>query len=154
MSRLGDGEDLSIATPEDFGIRRGEDGELLPIKQRVPGTEHAIRCIPLTGGKLDEYNDVLERGDADEERIAQLLREHIVEGIGAEATAEKVTEEYPGYLIPGLLQALKDSSGHSVFLETQARRNEEVKANAELVEAVGGIERIEELAALDDEPQR
>jgi hypothetical protein len=52
-----------------------------------------------------------------------------------------------------LLQALKDSSGFDVFLETQARRNEEIKTNAELVEAMGGPEGLEELAALDGEQQ-
>lgn len=151
MTSLNDGDDLEIAHEADFGISRGEDGDLLPIKQRIPGTDKAIKCKPLTGGAVDEYQDVLEGATADSERVAELFRSHIVEGIGSEATAAKVDEEYPGYVVPGLIQALKNSSGHDVFLAVQAARNEEIKTNAELIEAMGGVEGLEGLADLDGE---
>jgi hypothetical protein len=151
MTNLNDGDDLDIAHEKDFGVQRDEDGELLPVKQRIPGTDKAIKCQPLTGGAVDEYAAVLEGQSTDAERVADLLRSHIVEGIGADATPEKVEHEYPGYLVPGLIQALKNSSGHDVFVEVQAQRNEEIKPNAELIEMLGGAEGLQSLADLDGE---
>lgn len=86
MTRLNSGEDLEIAHPDDFGVTRNEDGDLAPVKQRIPGSDKAIKCRPLSSGDIEEYQDILEGDNADDERVAELLSEHIIEGIGATPT--------------------------------------------------------------------
>lgn len=133
-TNLADGDGLEIATEEDFGIAVDDRGDLVPVKQQIPGTEKAIRCRPLPSGALERYQDVLEGEEADDGRIAELFEEFIVEGVGSDATEEWVAEVCPGYLVSGLIQALKNSSGYDVFLAVQQLRSEEIRRNAEVLQ--------------------
>lgn len=148
-TRLNDGEGLEIAHEEDFGIARNDDGELLPVKQRIPGTDKAIECIPVASGPRQEYGDVFDGADPDADRVAELFDEHIVEGIGADATAEDIEgkDGIPYGLVSGLVQALKNSSGEDVFLAVEEQRNEELAQQMDLLDRVGE-ERVETLAEL------
>lgn len=121
-TRLNDGEGLEIAHEEDFGIQRGEDGDLLPVTQRIPGTEKAIKVRPPA--QITEYEDVFEQTTASDSRVAEVLDRFVVEGIGQGADEQWVTET-PDYLVAGILQAIKNAGGHEVFLATQQQQTEE-----------------------------
>lgn len=129
-TRLNDGEGLEIAHPEDFGISRDTEGDVLPLMQRIPGTDMAIRVRPLVGGEAESYEDVLEQPNAPDERVEELFDAHIVEGIGSDGDLSQI----PDYLVPGLIQAIKNSSGHEVF---RAVEEQQVQENLAAVEALG-----------------
>lgn len=131
-TRLSDGEGLSIAHPEDFGVSRDGEGEVSPLKQRIPGTDMAILVKPLVGGKAEEYEDVLESDRADDERVEDLFEEHIIEGIGSRGDLSAI----PDYLVPGLIQAVKNSSGHEVF---RAVEEQQLQENVAAIEALDGM---------------
>jgi len=139
-TRLNDGEKLEIAEPEDFGIRRNDDGELKPVKQRIPGTDKAILCKPVVDSEPVE--EVLEAADPTEDDIDALADEYIVEGLGASGALS----DYPDYLIQGVLQAVKNASGNDVFLAAQNQRVEENLAQLDVV----GEEDLEKLKAFAD----
>ena len=130
-TRLNDGEDLEIAHPEDFGVQRDGDGELTPLKQRIPGTEMAVLVKPMRGGDYEAWEDVLEEDEADDDRVDEFLREFIVEGIGSNGL-----DEVPDYVTPGLVQAVKNGSGHEVF---RAMREQQTKENLAAIEALDGV---------------
>lgn len=132
MTRLNDGADLEVATEEDFGIRRDSEGDLQAVKQRIPGTDKAIKCIPLVPSVREEYTDVLDSDDAEAERIAELWQSQIVEGIGADASPEKIEDNLPYGIIAGINQALKNSSGEQVFLAVREQVNEEIAGQVQL----------------------
>lgn len=140
VGSLGDGDDLEIATEEDLGIRRGDDGRLVPVKQRIPGTEKAVRVRPPVDGALEKYSDVFAMGrggqDASDEKCAELLRAHVTEGIGADADTEWVRNT-PDYLVAGVVQAIKNAGGYHVFLAVQEQRNEEMALDAKAARAMG-----------------
>lgn len=130
-TRLNDGADgLEIAHPEDFGISRDDDGELLPVKQRIPGTEMAIRVKPLVGGAYDRWEDILEGKSDETDRVDALFKERIDEGIGAQGI-----DEVPDYVVPGLVQAIKNSSGHEVFRAVEEQETKEQMAQMEAMDS-------------------
>lgn len=133
-TRFADGEDndLEIAHPEDFGVRRNDEGELTPVKQRIPGTEHAVKVKPLVGGAAERYEDVLEEDRADDDRVEEFFKEFIAEGIGSSGDLSNV----PDYLVSPLIQAVKNSSGFSAFSAVQ---QQQMRENAAALEAVGGM---------------
>ena len=130
-TRLSDGEDLEIAHPEDFGVQRDGDGELTPLKQRIPGTEKAVLVKPMRGGDYEDWKDVLEEDEADDERVDAFLREFIEEGIGSNGL-----DEVPDFVVPGLIQAVKNGSGHEVF---RAVQEQQTKENLAAIEALDGV---------------
>lgn len=140
-TRLNDGEDLEIAEPEDFGIQRGPEGDLKPVKQRIPGTDRAIRCKPVVDSEPVE--SVLEAADPSPKAIDDVAQEHIVEGIGANGDLS----DLPDYLIQGVLQAIKNASGNDVFLAVQEQRAQE---NLGMLQTLGEDD-IEKLRGLMDE---
>lgn len=134
-TRLNDGSELEIAHEEDFGIRRDPDTEeLLPVKQRIPGSDKAIKVKPVHGGAREKYADVFDSGDAEPERVAEVFNEFIVEGIGADADAEWVETGSPYGVVPALIQALKNSSGEDYFLAVLEQRDEEMRQNLKMLE--------------------
>lgn len=128
-SRLGDGKGLEIADPADFGISRDEDEELRPLKQRIPGTDKAVSVKPLNSSQVEKYDEALNRNAADDELVDEMFREHIVEGPGSDGLHDGL----PGYIVSGLIQAIKNSSGYDVFLATQEQRQEETQANLRMM---------------------
>jgi len=131
-TRLNDGDGLDVAHPEDFGFVRGEDGEAQPLRQKIPGMDKAILVTPLVGGAVNEWEDVLESDAADDDRVDEFLETHIVEGVGANGLHDGL----PDYLVPGLIQAVKNSSGHEVF---QAVESQQAQENLAMVEQMGGV---------------
>lgn len=155
-TRLADGEadDLEIAQPEDFEVRRDADGEIIPVKQRIPGTDKAVLVRPMPPGAFEANLDVLEGTTEDSARQAGVLSEWIVEGPGAEADAEYVEQSLRGGALPGLLAAIRNAAGYEVLLADFRQRMGENAAIADRM----GVE-IEELlhsemqAQLGDELQ-
>lgn len=131
-TRLNDGEDLEIAHPEDFGVSRNGDGELQGVKQRIPGTDRAVLVKPMAGGEFEEWKDVLEEDEADDDRVDEFFREFIEEGIGSGGY-----DEVPEYVAPGLIQAVKNGSGHEVFRAVQEQQTRENLAAMEALDGVG-----------------
>ncbi|WP_324757098.1 hypothetical protein [Haloarcula montana] len=129
-TRLNDGSDLQIAQPEDFGVHRDDNGDLVPQKQRIPGTDLAIKVKPLVGGAAERYEDVLESDRADDERVEEFFDEFIAEGVGSAGDLDNV----PDYLVSGLIKAIKNSSG---FGSHQAVQQQEMEENAAAMQAVG-----------------
>lgn len=119
-TRLNDGADLEIAQPEDFGISRDGEGDLVPVKQRIPGTEMAVKCRPLVGGAVDDWEDVLEGSNPEDDRVDEFFREYIEEGIGSEGI-----NDAPDYLVPALIEAVKNSSGYEVFQHLKEEQERE-----------------------------
>lgn len=148
-TRLNDGDGLEIAHEEDFGIQRNDGGDLLPVMQRIPGTEKAIKVKPLTPGQRAEYSDVLDTGDADAERVAELWNTHIVDGVGSDVDPADLEGEdgIPYGLSAAINQALKNSSGVELFLAVREQQDEELDANMRLLERVGD-DNLEQLTAL------
>lgn len=140
-THLADGEELEIAHPEDFGVARNERGELEPVKQRIPGTEKAVRCKPLVDGAVDRWEDVLEGASPDDDRVDEFLREYVVEGIGSDGL-----NNIPDYVVPGLIEAVKRSSGYEVFSRIQEAELEENLQTIQAMENVpeGLLDRIAE----------
>lgn len=130
-TRLNDGSDLEIAHPEDFGVQRDGDGELTPLQQRIPGTDKAILVNPMRGGDYQNWKDVLEEDEADDDRVDEFLQEFIAEGIGSEGI-----DEVPDFVVPGLIQAVKNGSGHEVF---RAIEEQQTKENLAAIEALDGV---------------
>lgn len=118
-TNLNDGEGLQIAHPEDFGVARDGEGELVPTAQRIPGTDRAVRVKPLVGGAHDRWKHVLEGDEADDEEVDAFLEEYIVEGIGSNGL-----QDVPDYLVPALIEAVQNSSGFEVFQKLQNRQQE------------------------------
>jgi len=148
-TRLNDGEGLEIAEPEDFGIHRDGDGELKPVKQRIPGTDKAIRCKPVVDSEPIET--VLEASDPSEDDIDAVASEYIVEGLGAGGNLS----DLPDYVIQGVLQALKNASGNDIFLAVENQRVEENVGQLQAVSAED-LEKMQSLLGeeLDELPQR
>lgn len=132
MTRLNDGAELEVAQEEDFGISRDSDGELQPVKQRIPGTDKAILCVPVVPSIREEYTDVFDSDDADPDRVAELWNDRIEEGIGSDVDPSTVENEMPYGLIAGINQALKNSSGEQVFLAVREQVNEELAGQVEM----------------------
>ncbi len=131
-TRLGDGEGLEVADPADFSIQRDGEGDIIPVKQKIPGTDKAVLVHPLHGGAVEEYSDVLEGENADDERVDEFLETHIVRGPGQNGIGD-----LHDYVIPALIQAVKNSSGHDLFIGAQEQRSKEVAANMRMMEAMG-----------------
>ena len=129
-SKLGDGKGLEIADPSDFGISRDGDEELRPLRQRIPGTDKAVLVKPLNASEVEKYDAVLNRNAADDDMVDEMFREHIVEGPGADGLHSGL----PGYLVSGLIQAVKNSSGYDVFLAVQEQRREEQEGNLQMLQ--------------------
>lgn len=129
-TRLNNGADLEIAHPEDFGIVRDDDGEIQPTKQKIPGTDKAILVTPLVDGAYKRHETVLEStGEADDEEVDALFRERIVKGIGSDGLSG-----VPDYMVSGLVQAIKDSSGYQVFQEVEQIREKEQMSRIEAMD--------------------
>ncbi|WP_137288625.1 hypothetical protein [Natronorubrum halophilum] len=131
-TRLNDGEDLEIAHAEDFGISRNGDGELQGVKQRIPGTDRAVLVKPMAGGQFEEWKDVLEEDEADDDRVDEFFQTFIEEGIGSGGY-----DEVPEYVAPGLIQAVKNGSGHEVFRAVQEQQTRENLAAMEALDGIG-----------------
>lgn len=147
-TRLNDGADLEIAEPEDFGIHRDGEGDLKPVKQRIPGTEKAILCKPVVDSEPIET--VLEAADPDEDDIDGVAEEYVVEGLGSEGNLS----DFPDYVVQGVLQALKNASGNDIFLAVENQRMEENVGQLQAVSAED-LEKMQSLLGedLDDLPQ-
>lgn len=131
-TRLGDGDGLEIAHAEDFGVTRNSDGEVNPLMQKIPGFNKAVKVKPLVGGDVDEWTDVIEKDEADNDRVDEFLREFIVEGIGSNGIGE-----VPDYIVPGLVQAVKNASGHEVFLAVEDQQLSESMGMIQQMQGVG-----------------
>jgi len=164
MTRLNDGDELEIASETDFGISRGTDGELLPVKQRIPGTDKAIKVVPVSAGAREEYADVLEGRSDDEERVAELWNEHVVEGPGTDVSPDDIRARFPYGLVAGINQALKNSSGEDVFSAVQEQQATTMKrqvkmmgdvreANPELVDQIAE-DAVDEASNSNDKQQQ
>ncbi|WP_323190453.1 hypothetical protein [Halostella sp. PRR32] len=130
-TRLNDGNDLEIAHAEDFGVARNADGDLQGVKQRIPGTDKAVLVKPMAGGEYEDWKDVLEDDEADDDRVDEFFQTFILDGIGANGY-----DEVPEYVTPGLIQAVKNGSGHEVF---RAVQEQQTKENLAAMEALDGI---------------
>lgn len=130
-TRLNDGDDLEIAHPEDFGVTRNEQGDLTGVKQRIPGTDKAVLVKPMVAGGYEEWKDVLEEDEADDERVDAFFREYILEGVGSGGY-----DEVPEFVVPGLIAAVKNGSGHEVF---RAIQEQQTKENLQAMEALDGV---------------
>ena len=131
-TRLGDGEGLEIAHPEDFGVRRDDEGELQGLPQRIPGTDYAVMVKPMAGGEYESWKGVLESDEADDDRVDEFLQTFVLEGIGSGGLGE-----VPEYIVPGLIQAVKNGSGHEVFRAVQDQQTQENLAALEALDGVG-----------------
>lgn len=141
-TRLNDGEDLEIAHPEDFGVARDDSGDLQPLQQRIPGTDKAVLVKPMVGGAAERYDDVLNESNADDERVEDLLNEFIVEGIGSSADLDRI----PDFLVPGLIQAIRNASGMEVFRAVEEQQLREDMAAIEALDGMGDMEGLFEKA--------
>lgn len=137
-TRLNDGQGLEIATWEDFGIEYGDDGELKPVTQRVPGSDYAIRVRPVID--VEPVADVLEQPNPDDDRVDEVAEKHIVEGPGADGNLS----DGPDYVIVAILQAIKGSSGNEYRQATEKQRLQE---EAELMNSVG-MDNLQDLAEI------
>lgn len=146
-TRLNDGDGLEIATPADFGIERDAEGNLKPIKQRLPGSDDlAILVTPVVD--VEPVADVLEGTNPDDDRVDEVADQYIVEGPGADGSLS----DFPDYVINAVLQAIKDASGHQYFRAAEQRR---LKEEAELIDTIG-VDKLNEMAKVgqdsNDEP--
>lgn len=148
-TRLADGEDddLEIASPEDYEVQRNDEGDILPVKQRIPGTDDALLVKPMPPGAFNEWKSVLEGQDEDTEKQAEVMREWIVEGPGADATAEYVEDQLRGGVVAGLLKAIRNAAGYEVL---KGNREEEMEEGLKVLDQVEG-DRLKDLVDLGEE---
>lgn len=148
-THLGDGEGLEIAHPEDFGISRDDNGDVSPVKQRIPGTDMAIRCRPLVDGAIDRWQDVLEGANPDDDRVDEFLQTYVVEGVGQDGL-----QDIPDYVVPGIIEAVKRSSGYEVFQQIQEAQIEENLQTIQAMDQVpeGVLERVMDQQQGDETP--
>lgn len=108
-----------LASADDFRIQRDEDGELLPVREAVPGMEKDIKCIPLPDGAGNRLIPETARpADMDDEHVVEVLDEWIVEpdfNIDRSRDPEEVLEEFKSFPLSPLLQAVFNASGYEVF---------------------------------------
>lgn len=124
-------EDLEVASPEDFFVKRDSDDNLQAVTQQLPGVEQVVRVIPMTMGDVAEYG--LDEGEElDDAQVAELFNNHwadVVEDDDFEVTEEMITEDMIGFGKEPLIQAILLASG---FASQQAMNIEQMQQLAEL----------------------
>lgn len=116
-----DGDDLEVADPNDFFITRSDGENPDPVKQRIPGTDDALRIVPLTNAKLEAWGDELESDDPDEETVADVFN-YALADLDRTLTADDIDRNMIGYGVAPLMQAVKNASGYQAFLGYQEQR--------------------------------
>lgn len=131
----GEEEELEIAAPEDFEVQRDEDGEIVPVRQRIPGTDQAILVRPMPPGAFNRWLDVLTGQDESTENQARVLSEWVVEPQSwANADVEYIEQNLKGGVIGGILKAIRNSAGYEVF---RAAREEDLAEASTLMGQMG-----------------
>lgn len=145
-TRLADGLDgeLEIAQPEDFEVQRDGDGEILPVPQRIPGTDKAIMVRPMPPGDFQKWLPVLEGQEEDTDKQAEVMRTYIAEGPGADADVDYVENRLKGGVLGGLLKAIRNAAGYEVL---RGNREQELEENAPMLKQID-LEDLEGLARL------
>lgn len=99
----------AIASPADFAHKRDADGDLLPVTQRVPGTQKYVRVRPITQAEANEY--LPETGDpramADDEILA-LIHEFVIE---PDLSHVEDVDDFLAFGVDPLLFAVMQASG-------------------------------------------
>ncbi|MFC7202858.1 hypothetical protein ACFQJC_04975 [Haloferax namakaokahaiae] len=129
-STINDGEELELADPSDWFVRR-KDGDSLPepVKQQIPGTEQAILVRPPLSGHLEAWSGSLTSDDPDPKDLAEMFNICLPQ-LDFEVTPEMVEgdldghEGMIGYGPLPLRQAILNAAGFQSFLgyrENQAK---------------------------------
>jgi hypothetical protein len=127
-------EEGEIATEDDFKVKRDENGDLLPVKTKVPGRDKYVVHYPISNGVGNKYlpddydltkmssaqiagllNDVLVRPDMD-------VSEDDVESGDFYAFADAQT----------LVSIIADKSGYDIL---KAQTMEMIQGNEEILQA-------------------
>lgn len=116
-----DGSELEVADPSDFFVTRSDGERPDPVKQRIPGTEQALRIRPLTNGHLERWGDALESDDPDEETVAEVFS-YALADLDGEVTPDDVDQNMLGYGVAPILQAVKNASGYQAFMGFREQR--------------------------------
>lgn len=137
-TRLADGagEDLQIATPEDYEVERTGDGPwheaIKPVPQRIPGTDDHIMVRPIPPGPFAEWLPVLEGEEEDSERQAEIMRKAITEPEPfATADVDYVENGLRGGVLGGILRAIRNAAGYEVL---KGNREQAIEENAAMME--------------------
>lgn len=111
-------EDQPIASSEDFRIQRDEGGDLLPVREPVPGMDKDIRTIPLPDGAANRLiPDSLSPDDMEPAQVVEVLDEYVVEPdfqIDRDRDPEDVLDEFKAFVTGPLMQAVYNASGYDV----------------------------------------
>lgn len=116
-----DGADLEVADPSDFFVTRSDGETPDPVKQRIPGTDQALRVRPLTNGHLERWGDALESDDPDEAVVAEVFS-YALADLDGDVTAADVDQNMLGYGVAPVLQAIKNASGYQAFMGFREQR--------------------------------
>jgi len=138
----------AIAVEEDFKHKRGDDGEILPVWQTLPGGQKYVLVRPLTQGEANEY--LPEDGnilDLDDPQIVTLLDEfyvqpnfdgldlkdrHIDEHRKGAYSDDNPLDDFGAYGVSPLLMAIANASNFDVFKGMLADNAEMVRAAEEI----------------------
>lgn len=121
--------DDALATVEDFTHTRDGDGELLPVREPLPGGEKEVEVIPMRQGDANEYLPASgDPRELDDDELLELLAEFYVT---PDFSGVESLDDVLAFGLDPLLMALMNASGFDMAADMLADSNE-------LVEAVQG----------------
>ena len=121
--------DEALATVEDFTHSRDGDGELLPVRESLPGGSKEVEVIPMRQGDANEYLPASgDPSQLDDDEILELIKEFYVT---PDFSGVESLDEVLAFGLDPLLMALMNASGFDMAADMLADSNE-------LVEAVQG----------------
>lgn len=131
--------DLEIAQPDDFFVKRDAEDNLQAVTQKIPGVQEHLRVVPMTMGDVNEYG--LDEGlDLDDEDLADIFNNHLAD-LEEDITADDVSDNMIGFGRDALLQTILRASGYDM---QNAINIEQFEMLSELDE--GNFQRILEMA--------
>lgn len=124
----------AVASREDFEVQRGSDGDVLPVWERVPGTQKWVQVVPARQGDANRY--LPESGDPNDltdKKIAEILNTFFVEPEWNldTSTPEEAIGDIKAFGVEPLVMAWYNASGFEYQMGM-------VSDNADLLQAVEG----------------
>lgn len=120
--------DNEFASPDDFKVQRGSDGELLPQTEETQ--LGVVRVIPMAYGDIEEYFGSASVADIGPAEIADILDDHVVDPDLSQDAGGRMTAEYVETMKPiaprELLFAVLNASGIDADVEMDEAGGAEV----------------------------
>lgn len=138
---VGDGSDLEIADANDiFFAQRDDDGEPMPVKQRVPGRNQAVRTIPPTEGFYNEYLNPAPKDD--NAKAAEMMTEGFPD---LDVTEDDIENGMLMFGFETAVTVLKRAGGYDMYSALEEQREEQNMKQIETMMDAFGVDSDEDM---------